>query len=92
MAKSHVEPYADVKDDAERLTKARLANANQTEVNDLQIVPMVQATTPNDEKAKVANTGGVEVSGSPEKYVGPVSDGFVDGADEAAAKSSKNAK
>lgn len=92
----HVEPYADVKADAERLTQARLANADKAEVNDLQIVPMVQATTPNDEQAKKANTGGVDVQGSPDSFSGPVSDGFVDGAAEeeatASTKASKSAK
>lgn len=85
-------PYKDVQDDAERLTKARLAKADVTVDNDLKIVPMVQATTPNDEKAKKANTGGVEVTGSPETFTGAVSDGFVDGAlEEAAAPASKKA-
>jgi hypothetical protein len=89
---ANVDPYQDVKDDAERLTKARLAKSNETVANDLKIEPLVQAVTPNDAKAKLANTGGVDVAGSPDKYNGPVSDGFVDGADEAAIKASKSGK
>jgi len=91
------EPYADIKEDAERLTKARLAaqNNNITE-NDLKIEPVLQAVTPNDAEAKKANTGGIEVSGSPESFSGPVSDGFNDGAVEEAStapvKASKVAK
>jgi hypothetical protein len=88
-----VNPYKDVQDDAERLTKARLEAAKPSaESNDLKIVPMVQATTPNDETAKKANTGGVDVSGSPERFTGPVSDGFVDGAVEEAAAPKKASK
>jgi len=91
------EPYADVKADAERLTKARLdAQNNNITENDLKIEPVLQAVTPNDAEAKKANTGGIEVSGSPEGFSGPVSDGFNDGAVEEAsvapAKASKVAK
>ena len=87
------EPYADIKEDAERLTKARLAaqNNNITE-NDLKIEPVLQAVTPNDAEAKKANTGGIEVAGSPEGFSGPVSDGFNDGAVEEAATSTKASK
>jgi len=91
------EPYADIKEDAERLTKARLAaqNNNITE-NDLKIEPVLQAVTPNDAEAKKANTGGIDVAGSPDGFSGPVSDGFNDGAVEEAstapAKASKVAK
>ncbi len=87
------DPYADVKTDAERLTKARLAAADVAEKNDLAIEPIVQAVTPNDSKAKVANTGGVNVKGSPDNFSGPLSDGFIDGANEDAAtgKASKTA-
>ena len=86
------EPYADIKEDAERLTKARLAaqNNNITE-NDLKIEPVLQAVTPNDAEAKKANTGGIEVAGSPEGFSGPVSDGFNDGAVEEAATGSTKA-
>jgi len=90
-------PYADIKEDAERLTKARLAaqNNNITE-NDLKIEPVLQAVTPNDAEAKKANTGGIDVAGSPDSFSGPVSDGFNDGAVEEAAtgttKASKVAK
>ncbi len=85
------DPYADVKADAERLTKARLDSSKPgAEVNDLRIEPIVQAVTPNDEKAKKANTGGVKVSGSPESFSGPVSDGFTDGALESEEKASKS--
>lgn len=89
------DPYKDVKDAAEALTKARLEAAKPSaESNDLQIVPMVQATTPVDEQSKKANTGGVEVKGSPESPSALGSDGFTDGALadpalEAATKSSK---
>ena len=78
MATQDNDPYKDVKDAAEQLTKARLAKADVTVENDLRIAPMVQAVTPADEKSKKANTGGISVQGSPE--AGPVeqSDGFTD--------------
>ncbi len=89
-----VEPYADVKEAAERLTKARLAvNSNNVQENDLRIEPVVQAVTPNDNEAKKANTGGVEVSGSPESFSGATSDGFNDGAlEDAATAEAKSGK
>ena len=91
------EPYADIKEDAERLTRARLdAQNNNITENDLKIEPVLQAVTPNDAEAKKANTGGIEVAGSPDSFSGPVSDGFNDGAVEEAstapAKASKVAK
>ncbi len=90
------EPYADVKEAAERLTKARLAvGNNNVQENDLKIEPVVQAVTPNDAEAKKANTGGIEVAGSPDSFDKPTSDGFTDGALEdaatAQAKSDKKA-
>ena len=73
-----VEPYQDVKDAADRLTRERLAKAAEAGEVDLQLQPILQAVTPNDEVAKKANTGGVEVKGSPEATDLPTSDGFVD--------------
>lgn len=88
------DPYRDVKEDAERLTKARLQKSPDAENNDLTIEPIVQAVTPNDAEAKKANTGGVSVKGSPDGYSGPVSDGFTDGAaeEQVADTTASNAK
>lgn len=71
-------PYQDVQDDAARLTKERLATSNVAVSNDLQIQPLVQAVTPNDAAAKKSNTGGVDVSGSPDSASSLTSDGFND--------------
>lgn len=75
------DPYADVKQAATELTNARMkANTPATESTDLKLVPIVQATTPNDEASKKQNVGGVEVKGSPDTAPTETSDGFTDGA------------
>jgi hypothetical protein len=75
MAEKKVEPYQDVKDDAEKLTKARLKAAEESTVNDgLEITPIMQAASPDDAHDKKQNTGGVEVKGSPEKPSEPKED------------------
>lgn len=87
------DPYKDVREAAEQLTKARLeAGKSGAEKNDLVIQPLVQAVTPADEASKRSNTGGVSVKGSPD--AGPVesSDGFVDTPPTDLAKSSKGGK
>ena len=87
-----VEPYADVKDAADRLTRERLAKAADEGKVDLEIKPVLQAVTPNDDEAKKANTGGVEVKGSPKATDLPTSDGFSDPSSANPEKDAKAAK
>lgn len=87
-----VEPYEDVKDAATRLTLERLKKAQDEGKVDLEIKPVLQAVTPNDDEAKKANTGGVEVKGSPEATDLPTSDGFADPKSANPEKDAKAAK